>query len=182
MKKYNSPKFLTISSLIIFAVLTRLLPHPANFTPILAMALFGGAFYEDKRIAFALPFIAMFVSDIFIGFHNTMFFVYFGFLISVFIGFYIRKSIGFRRVLFGALFSSVIFFLVTNLGSWLTDPMYKPLSILSLINCYGLALPFFRNQLAGDLIYSASLFGGFALAGKYLPVLSKSYATNLRKD
>ena len=162
-----------VSTLIIFAVLSRLMPHPANFTPILAIALFGGANIEDKKLAFIIPFASMLLSDIFLGFHTTMLFVYLGFALCVYFGFQIRKNNKISKILSYTLTGSILFFIITNFGSWLTDPMYSPLNLSSLIQCYTLALPFFRNAILGDLVYTTVIFGAFALAAKNLPVLSK---------
>ena len=63
---------LIIPAIIIFAAFTRLMPHPPNFTPIIAMGLFGGAYLKDKRLALLLPMGAMLIADIFLGFHGTM--------------------------------------------------------------------------------------------------------------
>ena len=173
MRQLNKTKFLTITSLILFAIISRLLPHPANFTPILAIALFGGVYFEDKKLAFIIPLFAMLISDLFRGFHDTMLFVYVSFAICVFLGINLSNNIKISKIFLSTISGSLIFFIITNFGSWLTDPMYKPLSITSIIQCYTLAIPFFRNSLSGDLIYSAVIFGAYNLAAKYIPALIK---------
>lgn len=173
MLKNLNNRFFLIAGLIILAAITRLIDHPANFSPILAIALFAGATIENKWFALLIPFLAMALSDFIIGFHLISVFVYFSFGIALMIGFYLRNRLKPSNVLLATLTGSVIFFIITNFGSWLTSPMYQPLSFESLTRCYTLAIPFFRNSLLGDLTYVTVLFGSFALAGKYVPVFSK---------
>ncbi|MFC2131388.1 DUF6580 family putative transport protein [Bacteroidota bacterium] len=173
MNKNNYTRFAALAGLIFIAALTRLIDHPANISPIMAIAIFGGAYFSDKRLAFILPLLAMALSDLILGFYLISMFVYLSFGLGIFLGFALKNRIKVRNVFFAALSGSVLFFLITNLGSWLTDPMYQPLSIESLIRCYELAIPFFRNTLIGDMAYVTALFGSFALAEKYVPVLQK---------
>jgi len=149
------------STLILAAALSRLLPHPANFTPILAIALAGGV-YLDKRIALVIPLAALIISDLFIGFHNTIFFVYGSFLLIGFIGVWLQSHKKPLWIVGTTLFSSVIFFMITNFGVWITGGgWFYAKTWQGLIECYTLALPFFRNSVAGDLVYTAVLFGLF---------------------
>jgi len=149
------------STLILAAALSRLLPHPANFTPILAIALAGGV-YLDKRIALVIPLAALIISDLFIGFHNTIFFVYGSFLLIGFIGVWLQSHKKPLWIVGTTLFSSVIFFMITNFGVWITGGgWFYAKTWQGLIDCYTLALPFFRNSVAGDLVYTAVLFGLF---------------------
>jgi len=146
---------------VLAAVLMRFLPHPANVAPIAAMALFGGA-YLNKKYAVFLPLVVMFASDLFLGFHKTMPFVYGSFLIASIIGISLKNKVKIKPVLGASLLSSVIFYVVTNFGVWLTSGMYE-LTGLGLIRCYVLAIPFFRNTLAGDLFYTVMMFGGYEI-------------------
>jgi hypothetical protein len=152
------------SLLILIAALSRLLPHPANFTPIAAMALAGGV-YLDKRFALAIPIGALIVSDIFIGFHNTVLFVYGSFIIAGFIGLWLKAHKKPALVIGGTILSSVIFFIITNFGVWITGGgWFYPKTLQGLVECYTLAIPFFRNTIAGDLVFTAVLFGLFEFA------------------
>ena len=161
-------------SLIIFAIaMFRLLPHPPNVSPVAAIALFGGAYFADKRVAFLVPFLALLLSDILLGLHETMVYVYGGFALTVVIGFWIRKNITISRVTFSAVGSSVLFFLVTNLGAWITSGLY-PMTVDGLLQAYVAAIPFFQNSLLGNLVFTALLFGGFALLQRNLPALSEN--------
>lgn len=148
--------------IIIFAVILRLLPHPPNFAPISAMALFGG-FYLNKRYALIVPLVALFISDIFLGFHLTMPFVYVSFLLTGVIGLAFRKYNKGKYIFAGTLLSSLLFFLITNFGVWLVFDFY-PKSFFGLMDSYTMAIPFFRNTILGDLFYVTLFFGSFELA------------------
>jgi hypothetical protein len=162
--------FITAVLLILFAAFSRILPHPANFAPIAAIALFSGV-YLNKRIAFAVPIIAMFISDLIIGLHSGMMWVYGSFIIITFLGLWLREKITRRdgsvtrlgvAYLFGTtLASSVIFFIITNFGVW-TSGFYG-FDLKGLAECYTLAIPFFRNSLLGDLVYVTLMFGIYEL-------------------
>lgn len=147
--------------IICIAALLRLLPHVPNFAPIAAMALFGGV-YLDRRFAIVLPLAAMFLSDIFLGFSQSTLFVYGCFILTAGIGMWLKhhKSVG--MVIAASLLSSVLFFLVTNFGYWLTNSLYSK-TFVGQMTAYYLALPFFRNTLMGDLFYTGLFFGGYEL-------------------
>ncbi|MBI2034715.1 MAG: hypothetical protein HYT11_03220 [Candidatus Levybacteria bacterium] len=147
------------SIIVVIAVLMRLLPHLPNFTPIAAMALFGGC-YLDKKYAIAIPLLAMFVSDIFLGFHNTMIFVYGSFLLTGFLGMWLRRKKSVSSVAGAAILSSIGFFIITNFGVWAVTELY-PKTLNGLIESYYFALPFFRNTVIGDLLYTGVFFGGY---------------------
>ena len=154
MKKYLPALILTG-----LAVASRLIPHPANFTPIASVALFSGI-YLPRRFAMAIPAAAMFISDIFLGFYSLpiMVSVYACFFISAVIGMRVRENKKFRTILGGTLLGSVIFFFATNLAVWAFGGLYAH-TLSGLIDCYYMALPFFRNSLAGDIFYTAALVG-----------------------
>lgn len=147
--------------MIIGGVAMRLLPHLPNFTPIAAIALFGGV-YLNKKYALALPLIAMVISDSFIGFHNMMLYVYGSFLLTGVIGLWLRKHKNAGTVLGATVLSSVLFFLITNFGVWATTGMYSR-DFLGLLDCYVMGLPFFRNTLLGNVVYTGVFFGSFEL-------------------
>ena len=131
--------------IIIFGVICRLIPHPPNFSPITAIALFGGLNFSDKRIAFSIPLIVLFLSDLILGISVINLFVYTGFLTIVFLGTKI-KSIKFGNIIL----SSFIFFLISNFGVWIIG---YPKNIEGLILCYTMAIPFFGYSIAGDLFF-----------------------------
>ena len=146
---------------IIVCVIARILPHPANFTPLIAVALFGGV-YLTKKQAYIVPIIAMLVSDFFIGFDSLpmRISVYGSILFGVLLGFWIKKNKSVGSVISASLLSSIIFFTITNFSVWAYGTMYTK-SLSGLINCYIMAIPFFKNTLLGDLFYSGVFFGGY---------------------
>jgi hypothetical protein len=143
--------------LIAAAVSLRLLPHPANFAPVAAVAIFGGAVLP-RKLAVWVPLAAMVVSDLFIGFYDTMFVTWACYLvIALAASRWLQKPTLFRGAAL-TLSSSVFFFVVTNFAVWVWSGMYAH-SWNGLVNCYAMALPFFRNTLMSDLCYTALLFG-----------------------
>ncbi len=159
---------------ILLAAASRLIPHPPNVTPIAAMALFGGAYFSNRAAAYLVPLAAMVLSDLALGFHPTMPFVYASFILIVLIGSRLRGRRTLSTVTLSALASSVLFFLVTNFGVWVMGTLY-PKTLAGLAAAYVAALPFFRNTVLGDLSYVAILFGGFALLERYLPALREDH-------
>ena len=181
--KALTPRFFIVFSVILVAALLRLLPHWPNFTPIAAMALFAGTYFDRKQYAFAIPITAMFISDLVIGLHANMPAVYLSFAITVLIGMAVRKKVTVLNVALASLASSVIFFTVTNFAAWLASPFY-PQTYLGLAECYvaGLAffndssygVSFFLNDVLGTLFFSAVFYGAFYLAQMRFPVLDRS--------
>lgn len=166
-------RFLSLTGMVLIAALSRIIPHPDNVAPIAAMALFGGAYFSRKSMAFLIPFLAMVLSDLFIGFHRQIPTVYLSFALTVMIGFFLRSNKKALSILWASLGSSVLFFLITNLGVWLFDGLY-PHTMSGLGTCYTAAIPFFRNSLFGDLLYAAILFGSFSLAERRFPSLQEA--------
>ena len=152
-------KNLIIAIIMLAAVLTRLVPHLPNFTPVTAIALFGGLYISNKILAYALPLTIMFISDIFLGFSSITLFVYFGFMLVTLIG-TLRKKPNILTIFVG----SLSFFIVTNFGVWLLG---YPKTWTGLVECYTLALPFFRNSLLGDFFYSGVMIIGFNFIQKH---------------
>jgi hypothetical protein len=164
--------------MIISGALVRLLPHPPNFTPIGAMALFAGAQFATRRAAFVLPLGALLLSDLVYealfgwGIHSGMIFVYPSFAAIVLLGRTVRQHRRSVLAIGAAAFAgSVLFFLVTNLGVWLLGGLY-PRDAAGLLACYVAALPFFGPLAAGDLLYSGMLFGGLAALERRFPRLT----------
>ncbi len=158
MKEIFNNRFLFITGMIVLGALSRFIPHLPNFTPLASMALFGGALYSNKTKAFLLPLFILFLSDLFIGFHATMLFVYAGFLAIAGIGLWLKKRLSVANVIVAALLSSVLFFVLTNFGVWVMYDFY-PKNFAGLTEAYVAALPFFRNDLLGNLFYSGVFFG-----------------------
>lgn len=158
----HSPRLTTLVTMIAAAAATRLIPHPPNLTSVTALALFGGAYFSNRRLAFVVPLIALLLSDFILGLYPHMEVQYFSFALIVCIGFRLQPRRTAPRIAGAALLSALVFFVVTNLGVWAFDSLY-PKTFSGLIACYVAAIPFFRGTLLGDLIYTAILFGGFRL-------------------
>ncbi|WP_413294608.1 DUF6580 family putative transport protein [Bdellovibrio sp. HCB185ZH] len=160
-------RMITLIVMVLAAAFSRMIPHPWNFTAVGAMALFGGAYFSDKRLSMALPLAALMLSDLFLGgFHSTTFFVYAAFALIVMMGWYLTEKKSVPRIGGLALVASSVFFLISNFGVWIMDGMYAP-TFQGLVQCYVAAIPFFGYQVAGDLFFSAVMFGGYELVKKY---------------
>ena len=157
MKKERNRNILIVT-IIILAVLSRLVPHPPNFAPIAGIALFSSKKINNKLFSVFLPIIPLFISDLFIGISFINIFVYLSFIIIHFLG-SISPKIDVKTVFL----SSVIFFILTNLGVWYLG---YPKNIEGLITCFTLAVPFFVNTILGDLFYSFILFRSYKAAEK----------------
>ena len=157
MKK-TKQKFVLFLYFIGLIALSRLIPHPPNFTPVIAMAVFMPYLTRNVYSAMLVPLLAMFVSDLYLGFHSSMFWVYISILLGTTLSHY-TMSIKKTYVHLGsnALLSATIFFVITNFAVWMSGTMY-PLTLDGLIICYTMAIPFFGNTLAGTLFY-VSLLG-----------------------
>jgi hypothetical protein len=152
------------STLILAAALSRLFPHPDNFTPIAAVALAGGV-YLEKRFALIVPLAALLISDFFIGFHNTILFVYGSVVLIGVMGLWLKSRKKVLPIFGAALLSSILFFIITNFGVWLTGGgWFYPKTWQGLVECYVLAIPFFRSTLAGDLVFTGILFSLFEIS------------------
>ena len=158
---------LIIPLIIVLAAVTRLIPHPPNFTPIIAIGLFGGAYIHNRSLAILIPIGAMFISDLFLGFHGTVYWVYGSLLFVTILGMIILKKVNIRNCTLTVISGSFLFFLITNFGVWLTSGYY-PKNIDGILTCYTLALPFFGNTMGGTICYSAIMFGGFELIKRSL--------------
>jgi len=172
-KNSITPGFLIVSVMVIAAAFVRLIPHPPNFAPIAAMALFGGAYFTKKWAAFLIPLAAMFVTDLFLGFHTTMWAVYLSFILIVVLGMVIIKQKKIGNIFFASVIASVSFFIITNFGVWISTPYYEKTGA-GLAACYTAAIPFFHQTLLGDLFFVAILFGVYELAKTKFPQLAQS--------
>jgi hypothetical protein len=170
--------------------LTRLLPHPPNFSPVAAAALFGAAYFRSRAAGIMVPLIAMLLSDLALevltrmgllggwlagggGFHDTMWAVYLAIALTGLIGLLLRRRKTPVAVASGAVAGSLVFFLLTNFACWPGNAIYAQ-TWEGLLDCYVKGLEFYRWTLLGDLFYAAVLFGGFALAEHYFPALRAS--------
>ena len=152
MTKFKNLKhFVLPIGLILALSISRLIPHPSNFTPILAAGVFAGFYFRNFILSIFIVISSMFIGDLVIGFHSTMIFTYSSLILAVAIGLLIKKF-NFKEILFSGLSSSVIFFAVTNFGSWLTLEMYEK-NFSGLLQSYFMGIPFFHNTLISTLVY-----------------------------
>jgi len=164
-----------VAVLIVVAAFSRLLPHPPNFTPIGGMALFGAAHFLKKYWAFIIPLLALWVSDLVLNnvvyaayfdsfqwISTTFIYVAIAFAVITLFGMTWFKKINASKLFLGSLVASLLFFLITNVGAWMHDPMnIYPNNIAGLGAAIAAGVPLFWNTLAGDLFYTCVLFGGF---------------------
>jgi|SRR5690349_3275164 len=167
--------------IVAIAAAPRIAPHPWNFTPVGAMALFSGAVIKDRRLAFSFPLLALFAGDLFVGFYklSVMLLVYASFLLSVSIGRLLKNRRTVLRIGGATLLGSVQFFLITNFGVWWLLNSY-PKTGAGLGACYFAGLPLFWNTLAGDAFYATLFFGAFALAERFVPILREPSPATIR--
>jgi len=158
-----------LAIIILIAALSRLIPHPPNFTPIIAISLFGGVYFNNWKFSVLVPLLAMILSDIVIGFHGTVIWVYSSIAVIAFSASLLKPKINYLG--FITLGSSLFFFLLTNFGVWMTSSFY-PKTLTGLILCYTAGLPFLQNAMIGDLMYVGILFGVFELVKLSIPKLS----------
>lgn len=170
MMNTNNLRLLAILTGVLGAAALRLVPHPPNFAPIGAMALFSGAYLKPRWLAFAVPLGALFAGDALIGFYAHMEIVYLSFVLIVLLGAWSLRQVSMLRLGCATIASSVLFYLITNFGVWLQFGSY-PHTVNGLLACYVAAVPFFWNTLAGDLFYSTLLFGGLAALERGVPAI-----------
>ena len=176
-------RFGVLSLLVLLAAFSRLIPHPPNFAPIGAMALFGAAYFSQRYLAFAIPIISMWLSDLvlnnvvygqyfdhFVWFYQGFYWTYGAFIVIGFVGFFMLKKVQLKSVALASLLAAVLFFVISNFGVWASGTMY-PKNVSGLLACYTAAIPFFKNTLMGNLVYSGVLFGAFELAQSRIPIL-----------
>lgn len=166
-------KHLLLVLLLVVASLSRLLPHAPNFTAVGAMALLAGSLLGARQ-GMLLSVVVLFLTDLALGFHSTMVFVYAGMALVALMGSYVQKPSSQKIKFFGFIGAgSLSFFLITNFGVWLVDGFY-PMTFEGLLTSYTMGLPFLKNQLMGDVFFSLVLF---VVAGVLqLPVLRRAKA------
>jgi hypothetical protein len=164
---------------IALAAVLRIVPHPWNFAPIGAMALFSGAVIRDKRLALFFPLLTLIAGDLFIGFHKLIPLVYASILVNVALGFLLRDRRTLARIAGVTLLGAIQFFLVTNFGVWLLLGTF-PKTVLGVVACYIAGVPLFWNTLASDAMFVTLLFGGYALAERVFPALRQQQLDSVR--
>ena len=178
MNKQNTSTIILAVILILAAAISRVVMYPHNFSPIIGMAIFSGAVIKDRRLAFALPILSMFLSDVMFevfniapGFWGWGQLVGYGILALITIIAFNLKKINVVNIIGYSLLSSVIFFILSNLSFFIFDnPIYHTYTsdAKGFLNCFVQALPFFRTSLVADLVYSGVLFGAYYLVSNYV--------------
>jgi len=155
--------------LIIFAAFSRLIPHAPNFTPVISIALFAGA-YVQKKFAFLVPIAALLMSDLVIGFYSfgSMVFVYGTILLIVAMGLILEKKVTAGKILGLSLAGAILFFITTNFAVWLLPNSMYPKTLAGLVECYIMAIPFFGNMVMSTLVYSAVMFGAYEMVERFV--------------
>lgn len=162
-RKLRMKKNIILAVVLLTIIITaRLVPHPPNFTPLVSVALFGGV-HAGKKISVVLPLIALFASDLFLGFHNTMLYVYGSMILISLIGLWLRSHRSRIFLIPATFFSAIIFYVVTNFGVWAQGQLYAQ-DLNGLAQSYYVAIPFFKNSLLASALYTVVLFGGYELA------------------
>lgn len=175
----KNPRRVVLIGLIVLAALSRVLPHPPNFTPLGAIGLFAGAKFERKSLAFLVAFASLFLSDCFLGFHALMPVIYGLFAMSVVLGRLVQRySINAGSLAYLAAGNAVIFFVLSNFAVWVFGSGY-PKTLEGLVLCFTAAIPFFQNTVAGDLIYTMAIFGLWHGVDVWLRDQMKGPASNL---
>ena len=139
--------------LILLMVFSRLIPHPPNFTPIIAVAIMSGYLFKNLYLSISVLFFSMIVGDMFIGFYSNMFFVYFPLFIIAYFCFFKNNKINAKNLFIYGISSSLIFFIISNFGVWVSSGMYEK-NIAGLVNCYIMAIPFLKNTLISTVLFS----------------------------
>lgn len=172
-------QFNVLVSIIFLAAMSRLIPHMQNFSPVCALGLFGAAHFDKKWKALLIPIAATLLSDVFISqfIHSNHPFFYIGiewqyisYFLIVLIGFRLFKKVNALTVTGGIVASTLVFYLVTNLGCWPGNPIYTQ-DMNGLMTCMIAGLPFVKGTLMSNLVYSVLLFGGYALLQNRFEIL-----------
>ncbi|RPG64541.1 MAG: hypothetical protein CBE50_001965 [Flammeovirgaceae bacterium TMED290] len=182
----NKNNFYFVLGLILIASFARIIPHYPNFTPLCAIALFGGKYFNNKYLAYLLPLLALWLSDIlinnfilgnyfdgFILFYSGFYWQYGSFILITLIGRKTLKNFSFLKLLGTSVFSSLLFFIISNFGVWISSSLYSK-DIFGLFACYVAAIPFFIGTLSGAIFYSFFLFGSYEFLSRKLSKITSN--------
>jgi len=161
--------FTLITAIVIFGFTLRLFPHTPNFAPMGALALFATAFYKRKYLAFVIPAFVWWTSDLYLNnfvYHLNESFTFFSsfqlynliaILLIVVLGSLLFKKMNIVKIALGSVSASLIFFIVSNFGVWMQGQLYAK-TLAGLIECYTLAIPFYKATFTSDMIFTAIFF------------------------
>lgn len=186
MKSSNNTKgILLVLAMILIAAFSRLIPHPSNFTAIGAMALFGSAFYGKKYLAILAPLAAMWLSDLainnilyaeynegFVWFQSFQIYTLIPILLITILGLGLFKNLSVKKIAIGSVSAPIIFFLVSNFGTWMSPYSLFPKTFAGLIETYVAGVPFLANDFVGTFLFSTVMFGSYYFITKTFPTLS----------
>ena len=152
-------KLITLNiGIIALAGIVRILPHPWNFTPIIAACIYSGFYMNNRFFAILLPLLTVFVGDLVLGLYSGMAWVYSSYLSVILLGFLFNGNASFKKVGMLTVSGSLTFFIISNFGVWFSGMIY-PKTVSGVIACYTAAIPFFQNSLLGTILYSGLFFG-----------------------
>lgn len=172
---WRDPRLVGLVGMIGLGVILRWLPHPPNVSPVTGIALFAGAYVSGRSrvLSIVIPLAILFLSDLWLGFHESMLAVYFSFALVAMLGWFLRTNRSVLRIGGATLAGSLLFFFITNFAVWWQSGLYGK-TWSGLVTCYMAALPFLENALAGDVIFTASMFGAWALLERTLPQMREA--------
>tara|TARA_B110000037_G_scaffold222392_1_gene296999 strand:+ start:7954 stop:8544 length:591 start_codon:yes stop_codon:yes gene_type:complete len=181
----NYKGLLLVLAMIFIAAFSRLIPHLPNFTAVGAMALFGSAYFYKKYMAIAAPIIALWISDLainnivytaqhesFVWFQSYQLYTFLPIILITILGFVLFKKVSPAKILSGSIASSLIFFTISNFGTWLSPFSLFTKDAAGLLNTYTAALPFLRNEFVATVLFSTVMFSSYYLLTKTFPKLS----------
>lgn len=169
MQSLNSKTLVFAITTIAIIVLYRILPHPVNFAPVVALCLFNGINLKNKFYALVIPLVAIFLSDMFLGgYYQGFYWQYIAYALIVLLSFVSRSNVNPVSVFIVAILSSLVFFLVSNFGVWASTSLYAS-SLSGLAMCLTAGIPFIKNQLLGDLLWTAVFFGAYEVVKNFAP-------------
>ena len=153
--------------IILLLSFSRLIPHPPNFTPVIAVAIMSTYFFKNIYISLATLLISMILADLYIGFHSNIIFVYASLAFITFVFFKVNRKIKFNNLIIYGLLGSILFYLISNFGVWLLSGLYTK-NLLGLIECYVMAIPFFTNTFFSTIFFSYAALIAHKVAFKKL--------------
>lgn len=144
--------------LVSFGYLTRVVPHMANFSPMIGLAVFSGFYFRRNALSLIVPLVTIFLTDMAIGFYDIMIVIWASYLAMSLLTRRFMKQGSTIQAAIAGLGGASLFFVVTNFAVWASGQMYV-MSLQGLVDCYVAAIPFFRNTLVSGVVYSVIFFG-----------------------
>lgn len=182
----NKNIYFVLSAFVIITILSRLTPLVYNFSPIIGLSIFGAAYIESRKLSYAVPLVLIYFTDFIINntvfrqffpnqdglvwFSSYMIWGFLSYILIVTIGHWLLRKVNIKTLTISVLSSSVVFFLISNFGVWISSngTTYSK-DLTGLILCYEMAIPFFRSSLMGDMMSTAIIFGGYFILQRYAP-------------